>query len=554
MKSGVNIPSIEYIIIHKDGKPRWLNQRNTLLKNENGTPAALEGIISDVSLQKEAEDLLRRQREEYRLMFEAIPAMVIVKDRSGKILKANSLAAEYIGYNNEQLEGKFIYEIFPANAEKYEIEDQQILSTGKPLLNILEEYEKTGQGKFWLTYDKYPYKNENGEIVGIIVMARDITEIENTRERLDEIQAVNKALVTSLPDLLFYMDKRGVIKDYKANNKDDLSLPPESFLGKSITMLFPEKFAHKKTEIIRKAIETNQVQFFEYEMDINGELKDFEARYIVSGQDEILAIIRDITDKKSIEKALKESEAKYKNLTQNAPVAFTRLIIEKNKYEIVNDEFIRQSGYTIEEFNNLSDEEYQNQIFIEDRRWVQNEFKEWIKQNCPAIKKLVYRIINKRGELIWLDSYHYADFNSKGQPVAINQLYLNINDRKQYEEILSESKQYLDAFFQQSLDGIFIAKMNTPVNWNEVPDRKKTVDFIFKDISMQRVNSSLCEQFGLPEAEVMKIKPGEYYNGEELEKAKLRWEKFLDDGSSHTTELFNKPNGEKVFIEGDYYC
>jgi PAS domain S-box-containing protein len=553
MKSGVNIPSIEYMIIHKDGKPRWLNQRNTLLKNENGTPAALEGIISNVTSQKDAEELLRSQREEYRLMFEAIPAMVLVKDTAGKILKANKLAAEYIGYN-KQLEGKHIHEVFPGNAEIYQNEDDLILSTGKPLQNIVEEYEKAGHGKVWLTYDKYPYKNENGDIVGIIVMARDITEIENTRERLDEIQAVNKALVTSLPDLLFYMDKNGVIKDYKANNKDDLAIPPESFIGKKITELFPEKFTQKKKEIIKKAIETNQVQFFEYEMDINGELKDFEARYIVSGQDEILAIIRDITDKKRIEKALKESEAKYKNLTQNAPVAFTRLIIAENKYEIVNDEFIRQSGYTIEEFNNLSDTEYQNQIFNDDRQWVQTEFRDWIKQNCPGIKKLVYRIINKRGELIWLDSYHYADFDENGKPVAINQLYLNVNDRKQYEEILSESKQYLDAFFQQSLDGIFIAKMNTPVNWKETADRRKTIDFIFKDICMQRVNKSLCEQFGLPESDVMKIKPGEYYKNEELEKAKQRWEKFLDEGSSHTMEFFNKPDGEKVFIEGDYYC
>lgn len=554
ISSGNSIPSIEYMIIHKDGTPRWLNQRNTLIKNESGKSAALEGIITDVTAQKNTEELLRSQREEYRLMFEAIPAMVIVKDTAGKILKANKLAAEYIGFKNEQLEGKFIHEVFPDNAEKYRVEDEQILDSGKPLLNIIEEYNKENHGKVWLTYDKYPYKNEKGDIVGIIVMARDITEIENTRERLDEIQAVNKALVTSLPDMLFYMDKNGIIKDYKANNADVLNMPPEQFLGKNITELFPSAYAQKKKEIIRKAIETNTVQFFEYETDVNGELKDFEARYIVSGNDEVLAIIRDITDKKRIEKALKTSETKYKNLTQNAPVAFTRLIIANNKYEIVNDEFIRQSGYTIEEFNNLSDEEYQNQIYSEDRQFIQKEFRNWISESCTGIKKLVYRIVNKRGELIWLDSYHYADFDENGKPVAINQLYLNINERKQYEEILSESKQYLDAFFQQSLDGIFIAKMNTPVNWDKNTDQEKTIEFIFRDIQMQRVNSSLCEQFGMPEQDVMKIKPGEYYKGEELLKAKQRWETFLDIGSSHTSEYFNKPNGEKVFIEGDYYC
>lgn len=553
LKNGKMSPVYEFQIIDKEGNTRWLNQRNVLFLDENNSPAAIEGIVTDVTGQKNAENQLKLQKEEYRLMFEAIPAMVIIKDTNNKILKANKQASDYIGVSMEEIEGKYIEELFPDDAEVYEKEDEIVLSSGKPLLNIVEEFNKKNTGKVWIHYDKYPYKNNDGETVGIIVMARDVTEIETTRERLGEMQALNKALATSLPDLMFYMDKNGLIKDYRANNKDDLAMPPENFIGKTLDELFPKEFAGKKKEIIKKALETNEVQFFEYQMDINGDLRDFEARYIASSPNDVLSVIRDITDKKRTERALKESEEKYKNLTKNAPVAFTRLIVKKNRFEIVNHEFEKQSGYTLEEFNNLTDEQYRNQIYSEDREWVQTEFTDWIRNGCKGIKKFVYRILNKRGELIWLDSYHYADFDENGAPIAINQIYLNINERKQFENILGESKQYLDAFFSQALDGIFIAKMNTPVKWDNSVDREKTLDFIFSDIHMERVNKSLCEQFGLEESEVMKIKPGEYYNTPAGE-LKKRWMAFLDKGSSHVGQYYKKPSGGEIFIEGDYYC
>jgi PAS domain S-box-containing protein len=433
LKKGEMAPVYEYQIISKSGEVRWLNQRNVLIKNDAGTPTAIEGIVTDISEQKKAEHLLRKQREEYRLMFEAIPAMVLVKDSDNKIIKANTLAAEFLGVTLNQLEGKYIKELFPHESDTYIAEDQTVLSTGKPLFDIIEEYNKNGRGKVWLKYDKYPYRSESGEILGVIVMAQDITE-------------------------------------------------------------------QKQTEL-----------------------------------------------------ALMQSESKYRNLTKNAPVAFTRLIVGENKYEIVNDEFEKQSGYTLEEFNNLTEEEYQNLIHHEDRTNVMSEYRQWVKDGCSGIKNLIYRIVNKYGNIVWLDSYHYADYSSEGKPVAINQLYFNINERIDSENVLRESKQYLDAFFAQSLDGIFIAKTTKPVLWNDNIDKDKALDFIFGDIKLTRVNKPLCEQFGMTEETALRVHPLEYYRGD-MGPVRERWKNFLDDGYLHINEYFKKAAGENIFIEGDYYC
>ena len=65
----------------------------------------------------------------------------------------------------------------------------------------------------------------------------------------------------------------------------------------------------------------------------------------------------DITDRKQAEEAIIESEKKYKNLAVNAPIAVTRLKLGTRNYDYVNDEFVRQSGYTLDEYNELTEDE-----------------------------------------------------------------------------------------------------------------------------------------------------------------------------------------------------
>lgn len=264
-------------------------------------------------------------------------------------------------------------------------------------------------------------------------------------------------------------------------------------------------------------------------------------------------VVTDVTNQKQFELALKQSESKYRNLTKNAPVAFTRLIVGENRYEIVNDEFEKQSGYTLDEFNNLSEEEYQQLIHHEDREAVMSEYKQWVQSGSGGVKNLIYRIINKSGEILWLDSYHYADHGSDGKPAAINQLYFNINQRIESENVLRESKQYLDAFFSQSLDGIFIAKTSRPVEWSSNIDKDETLDFIFGDIKLTKVNKPICDQFGMTEEQALKVHPLEYYKGN-MGPVRERWRKFLDEGYLHINEYFKKQHGEDIYIEGDYYC
>lgn len=377
-------------------------------------------------------------------------------------------------------------------------------------------------------------------------------KLRETEENLGRVTRLNSVLFDSLPCLALVISSGGIvtgINDKSAN----VNFNTVHFLNADIKKLFPGRTGQKMFRLIEDALSTEEDQEFEHIIKVHDHKYTYKTKFIKYTPESVLVLFNEKVTGLEYEKALKESEAKYKNLVKNSPFSITRLIVKTNQYEFVNDEFVRQSGYTLKEFNELSNKEYQQMIHPDDRDEVIKGYSKWIASGCKDVKNLVYRITNKNNEIIWLDSYHFADKAQDGTIAAVNQVYLNINKQKHYEDVLSESKQYLDAFFQQSLDGIFIAKIDPPVKWDKKNSSDKQLEHIVKNVRITRANRPLAEQFGLTMEEVLNSESESYYRSS-MKEAKVRWKKFLDDGHSHIKEYFNRPDGSKVYIEGDYYC
>ncbi len=84
----------------------------------------------------------------------------------------------------EQVEGCSTYELYPDEAAQYHHDDLQVISSGKPKLGIVEMLTTAAGGKRWVRTDKIPYRNQDGEIVGVIVFAVDISERVRAEEAL----------------------------------------------------------------------------------------------------------------------------------------------------------------------------------------------------------------------------------------------------------------------------------------------------------------------------------------------------------------------------------
>ncbi len=127
--------------------------------------------------------------------------------------------------------------------------------------------------------------------------------IEHTRaeSELKSSEAKNRAILDAVPDMMFRIDRDGIFRGYDAAGDDVLAMPPEAFLGKHVSEVFPASFAGQVETSVADALRTGKMQLMEYSMPIpspNGDLRDFEARMVMSGDDTVLGVVRDITDRR----------------------------------------------------------------------------------------------------------------------------------------------------------------------------------------------------------------------------------------------------------------
>jgi diguanylate cyclase (GGDEF)-like protein/PAS domain S-box-containing protein len=142
-------------------------------------------FFHDITERKNAERTLTRQQAEQRLIFDSVPAMILYKDRENRILRLNQTAADWVGRPVHELEGRSVYETDPAEAARFHADDLEVIRSGEPRFGVLENMTTARGEKRLIQTDKVPYRDETGEILGVVVFAIDVTE----RHRAETLQA-----------------------------------------------------------------------------------------------------------------------------------------------------------------------------------------------------------------------------------------------------------------------------------------------------------------------------------------------------------------------------
>ncbi len=185
--------AVEYQIELSSGAA-WFEGRTSLMATPSGEKALIVLIVRDITEKKEAELKLRHERNLLRTLIDNVPDYIFVMDTTGRFVASNTAHAAAAALNPSQIIGLTAVDAFPADfAAQFHCDDQAIMTTGTPLISeerLITEADGTQQS---MLMTKIPLRNESGGVIGLVGIARDITErlkAEKLRMELEKEQEI----------------------------------------------------------------------------------------------------------------------------------------------------------------------------------------------------------------------------------------------------------------------------------------------------------------------------------------------------------------------------
>ena len=302
-------------------------------------------------LEKEAVEH-KRAKEELQTILNAVPVIIFQKDRDGKTIRTNQAFDTMIGLSKEEILGKTTDELFPEHGKDMMKDDQEVMESGKPKLDIIEHYDSP-EGTRWSRTGKAPLKDKKGTVVGLIGYTADITEQKQAEEALRESEEKYRNIFEQSRDAIYITSPRGEPVAFNQATLDLFGLTLEELSRVKAENLYVDPSERARNNAL---------------LEKNGFIKDCEIRLKLSDGREIICLdtsavwrdedgkikgyigtLRDITELRRAEKALRSSEDKFSKAFHHSPLLLTISDIEDGTYLDINDKFSEVSGFSREE-------------------------------------------------------------------------------------------------------------------------------------------------------------------------------------------------------------
>ncbi len=299
--------------------------RNLYLQ-KGGDPKAqlkeLEHKIREMVRRRRAEGALDSSQQMLQLILDSIPQRVIWKDKELTYIGCNKNAANEVGLSKPRmLIGKNDHDIVDGDsAERCRADDRQVMESGIAKMNFEEKLIRPDGEVRWLRTSKVPLRDADGGIIGIMGACEDITERKHADMILKESEERYRSLYLDNRDaIIIFSSERGFIAGNPATIRLFGCRNEKEFLGQTPTSMSPKHqpdgslSVDKSREMISLARANGTHSFDWIHRRLDG--TEFPSTVLLSrlngGEQLYQATVRDITESKKVERALKESEEKF---------------------------------------------------------------------------------------------------------------------------------------------------------------------------------------------------------------------------------------------------
>jgi diguanylate cyclase (GGDEF)-like protein/PAS domain S-box-containing protein len=263
---------------------------------------------------------LETANRELQIILDSVRAWIFFKDKDNRFVRVNHAFAETMGMSKEELEGRSLFDLYPnEQADAFWNDDKAVMASGQAKTNILEPMDLES-GRLWAQTDKIPYRDAEGNVIGIIGFAVDVTERKRAEEALALERNLLRTLIDNAPDYMYVKDtaSRFVVGNLAVAHSLGKESPEEIYGKNDLDFHAPELAAQFLAD--EQAILSSGQALVNREEYVV--LPAGDRRWLITtkvplhdGQHKIVGLVgvgRDITERKRMEAELKESNQKLK--------------------------------------------------------------------------------------------------------------------------------------------------------------------------------------------------------------------------------------------------
>jgi len=438
-------------------------------RNRQAMMNLMEDLKSEMIDRKQIEENLQLERNLLRTLIDNIPFPIYVLDKEGRKVIANKADVENICFNSEaEVLGKTDLELFLGETGvRGHANNMDVIKTGKPNIDIEEKFINIYGMERWLLSSQYPLTDTSGDIKGLVGIGFDITERRKAAEKLRESEEKFRTLIENQGEGVGIVDREEKFVFANPAAEEMFGVEKGSLINHSL-LEFMKPADKRVIELETK--KRAKAEKSSYEIDLirpDGEQRtllitatpQFTKDGKLSGT---FGVFRDITKRKQIELALRESEYFFKESQRAASVGSYKTDFISGFWES-SEVLDKIFGIGIDFKKDLFG--WIDLIHPDDKEMMNEYFTVEIFSQHKTFNK-EYRIVrNSDKETRWVFGQGELSLDAQGAVISLIGTIQDITERKHIEEQLVKSEAYYRTLIDISPDGIIITDLEGNVSY-----------------------------------------------------------------------------------------